>query len=134
MPTPEQEGKLEVNKQYQETIKILINLVTASLVLPIVFLKNILGVTEKEIKVHLEPMTYASWALLGMSLLACVGFYVFSTKFTKAVYGMYIEDEKRLGKKPGTFEHQMETWRDAMAKIAAPSAVAGLLALLIFFA
>jgi len=133
MPTTEQEGKLEVNTQYQETIKIVINLVTASLVLPIVFLKNILGVTAKEIKGQLDWTAYASWALLGMSLLACVGFYVFSTKFTKAVYGMYTEKEKKLGKEPGTFEHKMEGWRDAMAKIAAPCAVAGLLALLVFF-
>ncbi len=82
MPTPE-EGKLEVNKQYQETIKIVINLVTASLVLP--------------------------------------------------MFGMYTEKEKKLGKQPGAIEHQMENWRDVMALIAAPSAVAGLVCLLIFF-
>lgn len=133
MPTPEEDGKLEVNKQYQEAIKIVINLVTASLVLPIVFLKNILGVREADIKSNLDPMAYASWILLGISLLACVGFYFFSTKFTKAVYGMYRDKEKQLGKKPGTIEHQMENWRDAMALIAAPSAIAGLLSLLIFF-
>ncbi len=132
MPTPE-EGKLEVNKQYQETIKIVINLVTASLVLPIVFLKNILGVKEADIKAQLDPMAYVSWVLLGISLLACVGFYVFSTKFTKAVFGMYTEKEKKLGKQPGAIEHQMENWRDVMALIAAPSAVAGLVCLLIFF-
>ena len=132
MPTPE-EGKLDVNKQYQEAIKIVINLVAASLVLPIVFLKNILGVPEADIKAHLDCMAYASWVLLGMSLLACVGFYFFSTKVTKAVYGMYAEREKKLEKKPGAIEHEMENCRDAMALIAAPSAVAGLLALLIFF-
>jgi hypothetical protein len=133
MPTPE-EGKLEVNKQYQEAIKIVINLVTASLALPIVFLKNILRVDIKDIKAQLVLWAYASWVLLGISLLACVGFYVFSTKFTKAVYGMYAEEEKKLEKKPGAFEHQMEYWRDLMVYIAAPTAVAGLLALLKFFA
>lgn len=134
MPTLEQEGKLEVNKQYQETIKIVINLVTASLVLPIVFLRNVLGVKEDEIKKYLDPMVFVAWALLGISLLACIGFYIFSTKFTKAVYGMYTEEEEKLGKKAGTIERQMEHWRDAMAMMAAPSAVAGLLCLLIFFA
>jgi hypothetical protein len=133
MPTPEV-GKLEVNKQYQEAIKIVISLVTASLTLPIVFLKDILHVDAANVKDKLDPMAYASWVLLGISLLACVGFYVFSTKFTKAVYGMYAEKEKKLEMKPGAFEHQMENWRDAMVYIAAPTAVAGLLALLIFFA
>ncbi len=78
-------------------------------------------------------MAYVSWVLLGISLLACVGFYVFSTKFTKAVFGMYTEKEKKLGKQPGAIELQIENRRDVMALIAAPSAVAGLLCLLIFF-
>jgi hypothetical protein len=134
MPTPEEEGKLEVNKQYQEAIKIVINLVTASLVLPIVFLKNILGLDAAAVKGHLCPMAYVSWVLLGISLFASVGFYVFSTKFTKAVYGLYKDKqrEEKQGEQKFT-EEQMENRRDAMALIAAPSAVAGLLSLLVFF-
>lgn len=127
MPTPEE--KLEVNKEYQEEIKIVINLVTASLVLPIVFLTNILGVKPGDIRGRLYPMAYVSWGLLGLSLLACVGFYYFSTKFTKAVYGMYGDEEEQRATK----EHQMENRRDAMAFIATPSALLGLLFLLVFF-
>jgi hypothetical protein len=41
--------------------------------------------------------------------------------------------EKEPGKKSGAIEHQMENRRDAMALIAAATAVAGLLCLLIFF-
>jgi hypothetical protein len=133
MPTLEQEGKLEVNKQYQETIKILINLVTASLVLPIVFLRDIRGVPVSGIKGQLEPIAFVAWTLLGIALLACVGFYVFSTKFTKAVYGMYAEKERELGKTPGSMEITWEKCRDRAAEIATPCAVAGLLCLLIFF-
>jgi hypothetical protein len=140
MPTPEgeklevnKEGKLEVNKQYQEAIKIVINLVTASLILPTVFLTNILGLKAAEIKGQLYPMAYVAWALLGISLLACVGFYVFSTKFTKAVYGLYTEREKARKEAPGTIENRRETWRDVMGMTASASGVAGLLSLLIFF-
>jgi hypothetical protein len=135
MPTPDEtlmptrDGKLEVNKQYQEEIKIVINLVTASLVLPIVFLKNILGLKPEDIKGSLNPMAYVAWGFLAMSLLACVGFYYFSTKFTKAVYGMYKGDEQQRK----TEEERMENRRDLMGYIAAPSALLGLLFLLIFF-
>jgi len=38
-----------------------------------------------------------------------------------------------MNRKPGIIEHQMENRRTAMALIAAPTAVAGLLCLLIFF-
>ena len=120
----EEEGMLEVNKQYQEAIKIVINLVTASLVLPVVFVKNILAVDDKNIKGSLCPWAYWSWGFLIMSLLACVGFYYFSTKFTKAVYKS--EETRFWGIK-------VETWRDSMAAIAAPFFLAGLGFLLYFF-
>jgi hypothetical protein len=135
MPTPEEavKGTLEVNKQYQDEIKIVINLVTASLVLPIVFLKNILGLEPAEIKGHLCPMAYISWVSLGISLFLCIGFYFFSTKFTKALYGLYEEKEQERHEKPGTIKDQTETWRDWMGVAAAVFAVVGLLSLLIFF-
>jgi hypothetical protein len=110
-----------------------INLVTASLVLPIVFLKDILGVPVNGSKGQLDAMAFVAWTLLGIALLACVGFYVFSTKFTKAVYGMYAEKEKELGKTPGSMEIKLEKGRDRMAEIATSCAVAGLFCLLIFF-
>src|SRR5437016_14297202 len=86
MPTTEEEGLLEVNKQYQEVIKIVINLVTASLVLPVVFLKNILEVQSGSIKGHLWLWAYLSWVLLEISLSSCLAFYFRSTKFAKVVY------------------------------------------------
>jgi len=124
MPTTEEEGLLEVNKQYQEVIKIVINLVTASLVLPVVFLKNILEVQSGSIKGHLCPWAYLSWVLLGISLSSCLAFYFWSTKFAKAVY-------QGEGKKPKGV--RMENWRDVSALVAAPSFVLGLVFLLMFF-
>jgi tellurite resistance protein TehA-like permease len=127
MPTLKEEGKIEVNKQYQEAIKIAINLITASLVLPIVFLKNILGVSESQIKGNLSPLAYVCWFLLGASLLACIMFYYYSTKYTKAVYHLY-EDKPS----PPT-EKQIETSRGIWFAVAAPTAILGLVFLLLFF-
>src|SRR5947209_3821074 len=79
-----EEGTLEVNKQYQEMMKVVINLVTASLVLPVALLKNILQVDR--VRDHLFPLAYLSWSLLGISLIFCLGFYFCSMKFAKAVY------------------------------------------------
>jgi hypothetical protein len=123
MPTA-QEGVLEVNKQYQEVMKIVINLVTASLVLPVVFLKNILGVESTGIRAHLCPLAYLSWVLLGISLSSCLAFYFWSTKFAKAVYQGQEKQPKGI---------QMENRRDVSALVAAPSFVLGLVFLMIFF-
>jgi hypothetical protein len=123
MPTPEEVGTLEVNKQYQEVIKIVINLVTASLVLPIVFLKNILGVTT-DIRAHLTRAALWSWSLLVVSLCFCVLFYFFSAKLTKAIYKGV--NAKYLG-------ISIERCRDVAALVAVPTFIGGLICLLIFF-
>ena len=120
------EWMLEVNKQYQEVIKIVINLVTASLVLPVVFVHNILGVKTGDPNFHLGPLAYWSWVLLGISLLACVLFYVCSTKFTKAVY----KNEETTQ----TFmKVRVENWRDTMGISAALFFLVGLVCLFLFF-
>lgn len=124
MPSPEEVGTLEVNKQYQEVIKIVINLVTASLVLPIVFLKNILGVETTDIKAQLNSRAYWSWSLLVVSLCFCVLFYFFSAKLTKAIYKGV--NTKYLG-------ISIETCRDMAALVAVPTFIGGLICLLIFF-
>ena len=128
MPTPREEGLLEVNRQYQEAIKIVITLVTACLGLPIVFLKTILGRENSSGHNYLKdnplaPWAYASWVLLAVSLVACVAFYYFSSKFTKALYGLYGEEGNQK-----TWEHR----RDVTAWIVALSTLAGLISLSIF--
>src|SRR5712664_2848044 len=118
MRTPEEDGLLEVNKQYQEMIKLVVTLVTASLVLPVAFLTNILGVVPNGIKKHLFPWAYLAWVLFGISLGSCLLFYFFSTKFTKAVFKGQIKEPVGI---------RMENWRDAAAYVAAPSFFLGLI-------
>src|ERR1700722_19322133 len=120
MLTREEDGMLEVNKQYQEAFKIVINLATASLVLPIVFAKSIGGVSEPDIKGELGRWAYSGWFLLVLSLCFCLLFYYCSTKFTKALYR-------------GASTTMIEKCRDAAAAVAVPTFALGLICLLIFF-
>jgi hypothetical protein len=122
MLKPDGEWKITVNTQYQEAIKIVINLVTASLVLPIAFLKNITAVPLIEIKAHLCPFAYAALVLLGVSLSACLVFYFYSMKFAKAVY-----------KEQETQSIYNEKRRDVAALVAAPAFLFGLASLVVFF-
>jgi hypothetical protein len=64
LPLPKDEWKLKVNAQYQEAIKLLANLVAASLILPILFVKNFIGLKEGE-----SIARYLNWQayLLGSS-------------------------------------------------------------------
>jgi hypothetical protein len=80
--------KLKTNEQYQELMKIVINLATAALVLPVVFIKDFLGLKEGEyIKPHLNLLAYSAWLLLFFTLFASMLFYYASAKFVKVVSG-----------------------------------------------
>jgi len=124
MRTPEEDGLLEVNKQYQEMIKLVVTLVTASLVLPVAFLTNILGVVPIGIKEHLRP-----WALCGLGVLRNFSrllllLLLFSTKFAKAVFKGQLKEPEGV---------RMENWRDRAAYAAASSFFLGLIFIAKFF-
>jgi hypothetical protein len=131
------QGSFEVNKQYQEAIKIVINLVTASLVLPIVFLKNIVGTDAAThpdtIRTLLRPYAYLSWGFLALSLGFCVAFYLYSTKYTKALFELYGDYKQPTEhQKDQHMKKQMELTRDTMAWGVAITTLFGLFFLAIF--
>jgi hypothetical protein len=88
LPLPKDEWKLKVNAQYQEAIKILANLVTASLVLPILFVKNFIGLKDNQsVAPYLHFQAYGSWILLFLSLVCGMAFFWSSAKYVKVVSG-----------------------------------------------
>lgn len=93
LPTPtskwkEAKWKLAANAQYQEAMKILINLATASLVLPIFFVKNFVSLKpDQTLAGYLGPYAYWAWGLLFLSLLFGMMFYWASAKFVKVIRG-----------------------------------------------
>jgi len=124
LPLPKDEWKLAVNTNYQEVMKTLMSLVTASLVLPFLLIRNFLGIPDgRPIADYLQPSAYWSWGLLFLSLVCGMVFYWASAKFVKVVSG---------GPETRT-ETSFETLRDLSAKIAVLSFVGGLLTLGWFF-
>jgi hypothetical protein len=128
MPKPSQENewKLKVNAEYQEAMRVVINLAAAALALPLVFLKIFVG-AEQCNSHRLTPSAYVSWGLLLLSLGFGMAFYYASAKFVKAVCGGYDESVEKAREK--WYEKSRDTWvRGVVACFAA-----GIVSLLWFF-
>ena len=80
---PEQ-WKIDVNDRYQKAAGLVISLSTASLMLPIFFLKNILAVGgDKAIIDVVDKYVYWGWSLLGASIFSGILYLFFSAKWVK---------------------------------------------------
>jgi hypothetical protein len=111
---PENRWKLVVNANYQDVMKTLMNLTTASLVLPFLFIRTFLGVPEgKRLADDLPWPAYGFWGLLLLSLMCDMAFFWASAKFIKAV--------SRGNEDPS--EGFFETCRDWAIKVASVSFV-----------
>ncbi|MGO9270339.1 MAG: hypothetical protein ACLQOO_08830 [Terriglobia bacterium] len=145
-----EEWKLKVNAQYQEAMKVILQLATASLVLPFWLVRNFLNLKENQpLGPHLHYLSaYTSWFLLLLSIAFYVLFVYSSAKFVKAVCkGMQSDDEKKrfvrfarkLADKLGTkhdsvsLEDIFEWTRDTAIKGSIGSFFGGLICLLVFF-
>jgi hypothetical protein len=119
MSLPQDGWKLVVNTNYQEVMKTLMSLTTASLVLPFLFIRNFLGVPEgKRLADYLPRSAYWFWGLMFLSLLCDMVFFWASAKFVKVVSG---------GAEAWS-ENFFEGLRDAVIKGASLSFVAALVA------
>jgi hypothetical protein len=79
--------KLDVNDRYQHAVGIVTNLATAALVLPVLFLKDILGLSEAQsIANAFNAWAYTGWLLLASSILAAVVYYYSSAKWVKLAW------------------------------------------------
>lgn len=88
LPLPDAAWKLAVNATYQDVMKTFMNLVTASLVLPLFLVRNFLRVPEDQpITDYLRRSAYLSWVSLFLSLLCCMAFFWASAKYVKVVSG-----------------------------------------------
>jgi hypothetical protein len=87
LPDPNK-WKLVVNTNYQDLIKTLMSLTTASLVVPFLLIKNFLAVPEgKSLADYLPRAAYWFWALMFVSLVCDAVFFWASAKFVKVVIG-----------------------------------------------
>jgi hypothetical protein len=80
---PEWEEK--TNAIYQDCMRTVLNLATASLVLPIVLVRTFaVGGVPKE---HLTRRAYVSWFFLFLSMVLSLFFFLAPAKFVKLIYG-----------------------------------------------
>ena len=123
LPLPKDEWKLKANANYQEVMKTLMTLVTASLVLPVFFVRTF--AEGKPLACYLRtPDVTRSWGLLFFSLFSGMVFYVTSAKFVKVVCGGGEEWPKKwFGIDPEKF---FESVRDVSGGGTGVSFLAGL--------
>jgi hypothetical protein len=89
LPSPDpNKWKLLVNTNYQDLIKILMSLTTASLVVPFLLVQNFLAARRDEpLSKYLPRAAYWFWALMFASLVCDAVFFYASAKFIKVVSG-----------------------------------------------
>lgn len=115
----EKEWMLNTNAQYTEMIKVVMNLATASLVLPIIFVRNFVELPAGHpASQSFHGLAYYSWITLSLSLLCGLIFYWASAKYVKVVSGG--AEESFLAKliwhkKVVRSRKWFETWRDLSA-------------------
>jgi len=80
--------KLDVNDRYQKGVALVTSLSTASLILPILFLKDIVNVTGNQtVADALTSDVYLGWKMLATSIFLGVLYYFFSAKWVKLAWG-----------------------------------------------
>jgi len=80
--------KLDVNDRYQKGVALVTSLSTASLILPILFLKDIVNVTGNQtVADALTADVYLGWKMLAASIFLGVLYYFFSAKWVKLAWG-----------------------------------------------
>jgi hypothetical protein len=108
--SPKEPWKIEVNDRYQKVVGTIISLATAALVLPVLFLRQILGIAEKKPLIdHLNCSVYLSWGFLGAAILFGLCFYYGSAKWVKSAWG------QRVAISPSKFERALDFMFWAMA-------------------
>jgi hypothetical protein len=83
-----QNWRIEVNDRYQKVVDVVLGLATASLILPILFLRTFLGLPETTpVLPKLNRWAFAGWGLLLISMLFGIVFYYASAKWVKLALG-----------------------------------------------
>jgi hypothetical protein len=105
----------DMNQQYQKVMSTIISLSTASLILPIFFLRNLLNIPAKEPLVQYlsNPkfmgigLSYWSWGFLGLSILCSLIYFYVSANRLKEAWGVKVQ---RLFWKKFNGENTLKFW------------------------
>ncbi len=83
----EKEWKEKANEQYQKVVTSIMALATASLALPILYLKEFVGITTRPLLKHVSASVFLGWLSLLIAILSGTIFYYVSAKWLKHAYG-----------------------------------------------
>ncbi len=84
---PKHPWRLDTNDRYREVVRTVMGLSTASLLLPVFFAREFLGIDSKiPLKTVFGTEVYWSWGLLGLSILAGVLFHFLSAKWVRLAW------------------------------------------------
>lgn len=79
--------KLDVNDRYERAVGVVTSLSSASLVLPIFFLKDIAEIDSvQSFSGSLNCWAYSGWVLLSLSVLSGIIYYFVSAKWVKLAW------------------------------------------------
>ncbi len=85
---PKYPWRLATNERYREVVRTLMGLSTASLLLPVLFAREFLGIDGKTPLKHVIGATvYCSWVLLGISIVFGLAFHYLSAKWVRLAWG-----------------------------------------------
>lgn len=88
MPGPTKPWMVETNDRYSKIVATVISLATGSLVLPVLFLREFLGVPkEKALAPFLNGWALIGWGSLGISILFGLVYSWLSVKWVKSAWG-----------------------------------------------
>jgi len=133
----EKEWRLKTNSQYTEMMKVVMNLATASLVLPVVFVRNFVALKDGQPTAQSFHWTvYCSWASLLLSLLFGLIFGWASAQYVKVVSGgeeVSFLAKRFLHKKIVLSLDWFEGWRDTSGTVTVVCFLVGVVFALLFF-
>jgi hypothetical protein len=85
---PTHPWRLATNERYLEVVRTLIGLSTGSLVIPVFFLRDVLGVGQSaSLLSALDAFAFASWACLVVAIFSGIAFHYFSAKWVRIAWG-----------------------------------------------
>ncbi|MBI4191101.1 MAG: hypothetical protein HY525_11260 [Betaproteobacteria bacterium] len=84
---PKHPWRLVTNDRYRDVVRTVMGLSTASLLLPVFFAREFLGIESKmPLNTVFGAGVYWSWALLGLSVFAGVLFHFLSAKWVRLAW------------------------------------------------
>jgi len=100
VPECPQQWRIDVNDKYQAAVGVVISLASASMILPILFLKDVVRLENRALAHVMNWWTYGGWSCLAVSILSGILYHYCSAKWVKLswrrsadMFGVSVNDD-----------------------------------------